>query len=53
MTCRAFLIRPKDDKVLKTEHITKDTYLLCEEEITKRNAKLNNGNFWKITEINI
>jgi len=54
MTCYAELIRPKDNKVLKTDYITKDTYSLCESEVLKRNNKsYKDERYWKIITINV
>lgn len=54
MTCRAILIRPKDNKTLKEEFITKNTYPLCEEVIEKRNLKqYKDERYWTITQINV
>jgi hypothetical protein len=53
MTCRVNLFNRENNKVLKTEFITKDTYFKCEEEIQKRNKKLKYPKFWKITTINV
>lgn len=52
MTCYAEKVSTKIFKVLKRESISKDTYLLCEEEVEKRNKRLKTS-FWKITHINI
>ncbi len=54
MTCIAVLIRPNDNKILKTERITKNTYILCEDVIKKRNEKqYKDSRFWQITAINV
>lgn len=52
MACIAELIRPKDNKTLKVEHLS-GTYKECEETIKKRNdeSKRKDESFWKITII--
>ncbi len=53
MNCRAVLINDSNNKVIKQEVISRDTYILCEEEILKRNSKLSYPKRWKITDINV
>lgn len=54
MTCRAVLVRPSDNKVLKEEFISEDTYSDIENIISKRNIKTyKDERFWTITHINV
>ena len=55
MNCKAILVRPKDNKELKSETISRDTYNDCEQVIKDRNeqSKRKDGAYWKIISINV
>ena len=52
MNCRIELINPRTNKTIKSA-IVSGSYAECENEVIKLNDKIKNGNFWKVTEINI
>jgi hypothetical protein len=53
MNCKATLYDDSKNKEIKSEIISKETYLLCENEIVKRNNKIKYPKKWKITQVNI
>ena len=54
MRTRIELIDRNKNKSIKVETIERDTYRLCEEEVSDRNAKLkiDSNKYWKLTTIN-
>ena len=53
MSCRVVLVNTNNNKVIKEQILTRDTYPLCEKEITERNKPLKEGRLWVITHINV
>lgn len=55
MRTRIELIDRNRNKSIKAETIERDSYKLCEQEVSDRNAKLKIGSskYWKVTIINI
>lgn len=53
MNCLISLIRQKDNKIIKTQVISDDTYSLCEEQVKLLNNKIDTNKYWTITNINI
>ena len=54
MNCRINLIKQKDYSIIKSQIISKNTYIECEEEVKKLNSKLDtNKKYWTISAINV
>lgn len=52
MVCTATLINPKNNKVIKTQSVSRDTYKDCETYVQLLNSKIKDGKYWTITTIN-
>jgi len=55
MRCLVNLLRPADNKILKSEYLSADTYPLCEAKIKERNekSKRKDNARWIINLINV